>query len=117
MRPKVMARKKRDPRIGAAFNEVFSNVPKTVKATGKTGDAKRSMMTAVALSKARAAGARIPKKGGNTDLDVGSMKYQFALGRRDNLAAKAAFRTGPVARVDANAGSLRRRDPAAAEVV
>ena len=36
----------------AAFHEVFHDVPKTVKATGKTGEAKRKMMIAVALSKA-----------------------------------------------------------------
>ena len=36
----------------AAFHEVFHQVPKTVKATGKTGVAKRKMMIAVALSKA-----------------------------------------------------------------
>jgi hypothetical protein len=35
-----------------AFHEVFHNVPKTVTATGKTGEAKRKMMIAVALSKA-----------------------------------------------------------------
>ena len=51
----------KDARIEKAFHEVYSKVPKTVKATGKTGEAKRKMMTAVALSKARAAGARIPK--------------------------------------------------------
>ena len=35
-----------------AFHEVYSKVPKTVTATGKTGEAKRKMMVAVALSKA-----------------------------------------------------------------
>jgi hypothetical protein len=35
-----------------AFREVFTKVPKTVTATGKTGEAKRKMMIAVALSKA-----------------------------------------------------------------
>jgi hypothetical protein len=34
-----------------AFHEVFNQVPKTVKATGKTGEAKRKMMVAIALSK------------------------------------------------------------------
>jgi len=51
----------RDTKVEKAFHEVYSKVPKTVKATGKTGEAKRKMMVAVALSKARAAGARIPK--------------------------------------------------------
>lgn len=45
-----------------AFKEVHDNVPKNVIKTGKTGNAKKAMMTAIALSKARAAGARIPKK-------------------------------------------------------
>ena len=35
-----------------AFKEVYSKTPKTVTATGKTGEAKRKMMVAVALSKA-----------------------------------------------------------------
>lgn len=57
----------KDARIEKAFHEVYSKVPKTVKATGKTGEAKRKMMTAVALSKARAAGAKIPmNKGGDS---------------------------------------------------
>lgn len=36
-----------------AFHEVFNNVPKNVKATGKTGQAKRKMMIAIALNKSR----------------------------------------------------------------
>lgn len=36
----------------AAFHEVYAKTPKTVTATGKTGEAKRKMMVAVALSKA-----------------------------------------------------------------
>ena len=35
-----------------AFHEVFHNVPKNVRKTGKTGKAKRKMMIAIALSKA-----------------------------------------------------------------
>jgi len=35
-----------------AFKEVYANTPKTVTATGKTGEAKRKMLIAVALSKA-----------------------------------------------------------------
>jgi hypothetical protein len=34
-----------------AFKEVYSKTPKTVTATGKTGEAKRKMMVAIALSK------------------------------------------------------------------
>ena len=81
-------------KVGAAFHEVFHNVPKTVKATGKTGAAKRKMMTAIALSKARAAGANIPKRGGSTVLSSSSMKYQYLTGRKNNLAAKAKFKSG-----------------------
>ena len=54
--------KKKDPRVAAAFHEVYTKVPKTVKATGKTGEAKEKMMTAIALDKARRAGAKIPVK-------------------------------------------------------
>lgn len=54
-------KKKEDPRVRAAFHEVHENVPKNVKKTGKTGEAKQAMMTAIALSKARAAGANIPE--------------------------------------------------------
>jgi hypothetical protein len=42
--------------------EVHTNVPSTVKASGKTGAAKEKMLAAVALSKARDKGARVPKK-------------------------------------------------------
>ena len=45
-----------------AFDEVHKNVPANVKKTGKTGAAKEKMMVAIALSKARAAGAKIPAK-------------------------------------------------------
>lgn len=83
-------------KVAAAFHEVHANVPQSVKKTGKTGEAKRKMMTAIALSKARAAGAKIPKKGGNDDIAADSMKYQGLIGRKDNLAAKAKFKSGPV---------------------
>lgn len=53
---------KSDKLVDKAFSEVHTNVPSTVKATGKTGKAKDAMLTAVALSKARAAGADIPEK-------------------------------------------------------
>lgn len=52
---------KSDTRVDKAFSEVHANVPRTVKATGKTGAAKQKMLTAVALSKARAAGADVPE--------------------------------------------------------
>ena len=53
---------KTEKKVAEAFHEVHANVPSTVKATGKTGAAKEKMLTAVALSKARAAGADIPEK-------------------------------------------------------
>ena len=53
---------KRNGKVAAAFHEVFHNVPKNVKKTGKTGAAKRKMMVAISLSKARARGAKVPKK-------------------------------------------------------
>ena len=55
-------RKIENPKVSSAFHEVFSKVPKNVKKTGKTGMAKRKMMIAIALSKARQSGAHIPKK-------------------------------------------------------
>ncbi|PWT71720.1 MAG: hypothetical protein C5B59_17225 [Bacteroidetes bacterium] len=41
------------------FSEVYDQVPRNVVKTGKKGKAKRKMMTAIALSKARRAGARV----------------------------------------------------------
>jgi hypothetical protein len=43
-----------DSRVEAAMEEVHNNVPRNVKATGKTGNAKEKMLRAVAFSKARA---------------------------------------------------------------
>ena len=53
-------------KVENAFHEVYTDVPKNVTKTGKTGAAKKAMMTAIALSKARQAGAKIPsmKDGG-----------------------------------------------------
>jgi hypothetical protein len=48
-------------KVSSAMREVFTNVPKNVIKTGKTGKAKRKMMIAIGLSKARAAGAKVPK--------------------------------------------------------
>jgi hypothetical protein len=55
-----MAKKSSRGKVSEAFHEVYENVPKSVKKTGKTGKAKQKMMTAIALSKARQAGADIP---------------------------------------------------------
>lgn len=38
--------------VSEAMKEVFTNVPENVKKTGKTGEAKRKMMVAIAMSKA-----------------------------------------------------------------
>lgn len=91
-----MAEKKTqtEKKVASAMHEVFHDVPKTVKATGKTGKAKRKMQVAIALSKARAAGAHIPKKGGSTTLSANSMKYEALKGRKENLAHKAAWAAG-----------------------
>lgn len=85
-----------DKRIASAFHEVFHNKPSTVDRS-KSASGQRKQMIAIALSKARAAGARIPKKGGNTDLASDSMKYEALKGRKDNLVSKAAFKSGPQA--------------------
>ncbi len=100
-----------------AMREVHNDVPRNVKKTGKTGAAKEAMLRAIAFSKARAAGANIPKQGGAMRLRADSMKYQFALGRRDNLLAKAEFKSGANARTCPNAGSTMRTDNASAEEV
>lgn len=47
--------------VGAAMREVFSNTPSTVDKS-KSAAGQRKQKIAIALSKARAAGARIPKK-------------------------------------------------------
>ena len=57
----MAAKTKTEKKVAEAFREVHENIPSTVKATGKTGAAKEKMLTAVALSKAREAGADIPK--------------------------------------------------------
>lgn len=48
--------------IEDAMAEVHTNVPSTVKATGKTGAAKEKMLAAVAFSKAKDKGAKVSKK-------------------------------------------------------
>lgn len=46
--------------VKSAMEEVHSNVPSSVKKTGKTGKAAEKMKIAIGLSKARAAGAKVP---------------------------------------------------------
>jgi DNA replication protein DnaC len=55
-----------DPNIAAAFHEVYAKTPKSVVKTGKTGAAKTAMLTAIALSKARAMTKGISKLGDRT---------------------------------------------------
>ena len=50
------------------MSEVHTNVPSTVKATGKTGAEKEKMLAAVAFSKAKDKGAKVPKKGSRRQL-------------------------------------------------
>jgi hypothetical protein len=53
-----------DQKTANAFHEVFTNKPKTVD-TSKSATGQRKQMIAIALSKARAAGTKVPamKKG------------------------------------------------------
>lgn len=49
-------------KVSAAFREVYTDTPTTVTRAGVKGLRKQKMLAAVALSKARKAGARIPKQ-------------------------------------------------------
>lgn len=53
---------KRRRTLDAAFHEVFTNVPSTVTRAKVSGKRKHKMMVAVALNKARARGAKIPRR-------------------------------------------------------
>ena len=48
--------------LQAAMKEVHRNTPRNVVKTGKTGIQKEKMLEAIAFSKARKGGAKIPKK-------------------------------------------------------
>lgn len=56
---------KSNKKVKAAFEEVYSNEPTVVEKTReKKGETQaKKQKVAIALSKARAAGAKIPKKG------------------------------------------------------
>lgn len=56
-------RSKSQRKLDAAMSEVHRNIPSSVEATGKTGQAREKMLAAVAFSKARAKGAKLPRKG------------------------------------------------------
>lgn len=78
-------------KVDAAFHEVFTDKPKTVD-TSKSKEGQRKQMVAIALSKARAAGAHIPK-GGSTPLSPDSKKGSALLNDREaNIAAKKEFK-------------------------
>jgi hypothetical protein len=49
-------------KVEAAMREVFTNIPSTVKRANVTGERRRKMLVAIGLEKARARGAKIPRK-------------------------------------------------------
>jgi hypothetical protein len=49
-------------KVARAMREVHRRTPSTVKRAKVSGTRKKKMLIAIALSKARARGARIPKK-------------------------------------------------------
>lgn len=53
---------KTQQKVAQAFHEVYTNPPSTL-GSNQTKDERRAQMTAIALSKARAKGARVPRKG------------------------------------------------------
>jgi uncharacterized protein DUF6496 len=85
---------KKSKKVATAFHEVFHNKPSTVD-TSKSPEGQRKQMIAIALSKARAQGAKIPK-GGNSILERNSMKGQSVTDdAADNLASKKEFLMRP----------------------
>lgn len=50
---KSKAKRAQRGKVASAMREVHTNIPRTVKATGKTGAAKEAMLRAIAFSKAR----------------------------------------------------------------
>jgi hypothetical protein len=51
-----------EKKVAKAFHEVHTRTPEPVKKGGLKGEAREKQLVAVALSKARAAGADIPDK-------------------------------------------------------
>lgn len=49
-------------KLESAMKEVYSKTPRTVKKAGVKGDRKTAMLRAIAFSKARKEGAKLPKK-------------------------------------------------------
>lgn len=56
------AQSKSQALVSSAMREVHTNEPSTVTRANVKGEQKEKMLKAIALSKARKAGARIPKK-------------------------------------------------------
>lgn len=48
-------------KLQSAFREVYAKTPSTVERADVRGERKRKMLAAIAFSKARKAGAKIPK--------------------------------------------------------
>lgn len=57
-----MAREVSKKIVDKAFREVMTNEPSTVKKKGRTKEQQHKQKVAIALSKARQAGANIPEK-------------------------------------------------------
>ena len=55
-------RPKGKSKLGTAMSEVHRNIPSTVKRANVSGKRKEAMLRAIAFSKARKAGAKIPRK-------------------------------------------------------
>lgn len=53
---------KQRSKIKKAFHEVFTDEPSTVTRAKVSGEKKRKMLVAIALAKARKAGAKVPFK-------------------------------------------------------
>lgn len=53
-------------KVAAAMKEVHENIPSTVKRANVKGKRKEAMLRAIAFSKARKAGAKVPFKAGRT---------------------------------------------------
>lgn len=56
-------------KLAHAMREVHENIPSTVKQANVTGARKEAMLRAIAFSKARKAGAKIPKKKSHAQYD------------------------------------------------
>ena len=57
-----MGREVSDSIVKKAFREVFENEPRTVKKKGRSKKQQHKQKVAIALSKARQAGANVPEK-------------------------------------------------------